>query len=271
MRELSIENCRYIQNPHAVSNSACPEAVGELLPKSVRVNAHETISGWEGYQPTELRSLDRFAEELGVDAVYYKDESSRFELASFKSLGGAYAVQRVLQEKISQLVGTEVTLEDIEHVRHPGLAAQITIVAATDGNHGRSVAWGASRFGCRCVIYMHKEVSPGRQQAVEALGARVERVAGNYDDSVHAAASEAHANDWIVVSDTSWPGYVSIPREVMAGYTLMSTEAMDQWPLEELPTHVFIQGGCGGLAAAVCIDLWCRCGDRKPRSHSRRH
>ena len=264
LEELAIDHVRYIRNDQVLTGSACPAEVSEVLPESARLSARATIAGWEGYQPTRLYSLNRFAVDLGLKAVCYKDESSRFELASFKSLGGAYAVQKVLQRKISQLTDAQVTLEDVEERRHSELASAITVVAATDGNHGRSVAWGARRFGCRCVIYMHEQVSPGRQQAVEAFGARVERVVGNYDDSVHAAASAARENDWIVVSDTSWPGYESIPREVMAGYALMSSESMEQWPFEEAPTHVFIQGGCGGMAAAICIDLWDRTGAEKP-------
>ena len=161
--------------------------------------------------------------------------------------------------------GRSVTLEDVERNHHPDLAADVTVVTATDGNHGRSVAWGAERFGCGCVIHMHEQVSLGRQAAVEAFGATVRRVPGNYDDSVRAAARDAALNGWFVVSDTSWPGYEDIPRSVMAGYTVMSSEAMEQWPLDAPPTHVFLQGGCGGMAAAIGIDLWSRSGEDRPR------
>jgi diaminopropionate ammonia-lyase len=171
----------------------------------------------------------------------------------------------MLREYISGVLGDQVTLEDIVQVRYPEVASSITVVTATDGNHGRSVAWGARRFGCQCTVYMHEQVSPGRQEAVEALGASVQRIKGNYDDSVHASARDARIHGWLVVSDTSWEGYVEVPREVMAGYTVMSSEAMDQWPLQRAPTHVFIQGGCGGLAGAVCLDLWLRYGADKPR------
>ncbi|MCH2162222.1 MAG: diaminopropionate ammonia-lyase, partial [Phycisphaerales bacterium] len=186
-------------------------------------------------------------------------------LESFKALGGAYAVQKVLEQEIAREVGPSVSLDAVAQAKYPEHAAQVTVVTATDGNHGRSVAWGARRFGCGCVVYMHEEVSRGRQEAVEVLGARVQRVKGNYDDSVLAAAEDARANGWLVVSDTSWPGYVDVPRDVMAGYTVMSSEAMDQWPHDAPPTHVFIQGGCGGLAGAVCADMWNRYGSDKPR------
>jgi diaminopropionate ammonia-lyase len=250
---------------HALIARSCPEEVRCVLADSIREMAREAIAGWSGYRPTDLRVLESLADELGLAALHYKDESDRFGLASFKALGGAYAVQSVLRETIESKLGMDVTLEDVGRVRHPEEASSVTVVTATDGNHGRSVAWGARRFGCACEIFMHEQVSPGRQEAVEAFGARVRRIKGNYDDSVHAAAEEARANGWQVVSDTSWDGYVDIPRDVMAGYTVMSSEAMDQWPMPDPPTHVFIQGGCGGLAAAVCVDLWCRYGDRMPR------
>ena len=256
---------QHVHNDMAMKEQACPDSVREILSAPARQQARETIVQWPGYQPTKLQSLQAFALELGVEALYYKDESTRFELSSFKALGGAYAVQVMLRDAIKRSIGSDVTLEDIGYARYREQASQITVVAATDGNHGRSVAWGAQRFGCNCVIYMHNQVSIGRQEAVEALDARVCRVQGNYDDSVHAAAADAQLHDWHVVSDTSWPGYMDIPRDVMAGYTVMTAEVMEQWPLEELPTHVFIQGGCGGLAGAVCLDLWCRCGVDMPK------
>ncbi len=242
----------------------CPESLHSAISQQAREEALEAIIHWPNYQRTDLLELSDLADELGIAALYYKDESSRFELASFKALGGAYAVQLVLRRSISRELGQEVTLEDIEKVRYPEIAGRFTVVTATDGNHGRSVAWGAQRFGCQCVIYMHEQVSKGRQQAVELFGAKVRRVKGNYDDSVHAAAVDATSQNWLIVSDTAWPGYLEVPRTVMAGYTVMTHEVMAQWPLQSPPTHVFIQGGCGGLAAAVCLDMWCHYGSCRP-------
>lgn len=236
-----------------------------VLPESERRRAFETIRRWEGHLPTVLRSLPGIASEIGVEAIHYKDESSRFEPRSFKSLGGAYAVQSLLAAKIARDSGASVDLEDIRTGRHADRASRITVTTATDGNHGRSVAWGARRFGCGCVVFMHEQVSPGRQEAVEALGARVVRVKGNYDDSVRAAEDAASAEGWFVVSDTAWPGYEDVPRTVMSGYAVMSMEARGQWPFDSPPTHVFLQGGVGGMAAAVCIDLWRAYGAARPR------
>ncbi len=148
-------------------------------------------------------------------------------MKSFKALGGAYAVARIAAAR-----GT----------------ANLTVTSATDGNHGRSVAWGAQRLGLPCIIYIHETVSQGRADAIAAYGAEVRRVPGNYDDAVRAAAQAADDNGWVVVSDTSWPGYDTIPKDVMQGYALMAIEAQEQGAH---PTHVFVQGGVGGLAAAI--------------------
>ena len=137
------------------------------------------------------------------------------------------------------------------------------MTCATDGNHGRSVAWGAQTFGCRCVIYVHETVSEGRCRAIAAYGAEVRRVAGTYDDAVRRAAADAAAQGWTVVSDTSYEGYTDVPRDVMQGYSLMVEEALAQ--AATLPSHVFVQGGVGGLAAGVCSYLWERYGAARPR------
>ncbi|MEQ9123786.1 MAG: diaminopropionate ammonia-lyase, partial [Alphaproteobacteria bacterium] len=144
-------------------------------------------------------------------------------------LGGAYAVERL--------------------VRRAGSAAGLTVCCATDGNHGRSVAWGAAMFGARAVIFIHATVSEGRRRAIEAYGADVIRTAGNYDDSVREAEATAAREGWQVVSDTSYPGYMDVPKDVMQGYETMAAEAFDR--LDAPPTYLFLQTGVGGMAAAV--------------------
>ncbi|MEK9786048.1 MAG: diaminopropionate ammonia-lyase [Gammaproteobacteria bacterium] len=262
----SVEISNAIQNPAAHHAQPCPDHVKAVLPPERCDLARRTISQWPGYAATPLEKLTGLASALGIKALYYKDESDRFGLGSFKALGGAYAVQHVLQQLVGDRLPNEtVTLDDINTGKYADTVKDITVVTATDGNHGRSVAWGAERFGCSCMIYMHAGVSMARQQAVERYGATVVRVPGNYDDSVRQADLDAKANDWHIVSDTSYPGYMEVPRDVMAGYTLMTTEAMDQLPEAVIPSHVFIQGGCGGLAGAVCADLWFRYGAETPR------
>jgi diaminopropionate ammonia-lyase len=198
-----------------------------------------------------------------VASIHYKDEGSRFGLGSFKALGGAYAVARLLCNELGQRLGRSVSHFELQS--DPALrqaSADITVTCATDGNHGRSVAWGAQMLGCRCVIYIHATVSEGRKEAIARYGAQVVRTAGNYDDSVQQADHDAKANGWFVISDTSYPGYMDIPRDVMQGYQLMVHEAVSALP--QWPTHVFVQAGVGGLAAAVCAYFWERNTQQRP-------
>jgi diaminopropionate ammonia-lyase len=222
------------------------------------------ILRWPGYAPTPLHELVSLAQATGVNKIFYKDESRRFGLKSFKALGGAYAVARQLQARIHQQCGENATIEDLLGDRYQSIIDDVVISCATDGNHGRSVAWGCQMFGCRCVIYIHRDVSMGRQQTMQALGAEVIRVDGNYDASVKQADIEAGFHQRIIVSDTSYPGYMEIPKDVALGYTVMLAEAVEQMQ-GSIPTHVFIQAGVGGLAAAVCAYFWELWGKQRPR------
>ncbi len=213
--------------------------------------AKAEIEQWSGYSPTCLYSLTSIAEELGVAEIWVKDESTRFGLASFKALGGSYAVSRVLERELSLAEGG-------------GDPRSVTVVCATDGNHGRSVAWGAQKCGCRCVIYVPAHVTERRAQEIASFGAEVVRLKGNYDEAVVQVANDADANGWQVVSDTSYEGYQEIPSWVMQGYALMVEEAFSQLPETNWPTHIFIQGGVGGLAASVCGHLWESYGSKRP-------
>ena len=189
--------------------------------------------------------LPALASSLGVSAVLLKDEGQRFGLGSFKALGGAYGVRRLL-------------------TRQAQPPASIVVTCATDGNHGRAVAWGAQVLGCRAVIYLHERVSAAREAAIGAYGAKTVRTPGNYDDGVRQCAADAACNGWFVVSDTTWPGYEEVPRDVMQGYTVMVAEALVQAVATERPTHVFVQGGVGALAAAVLAHLWEAQGAARP-------
>ena len=226
--------------------------------------AVDEISRWPGYEATPLHQLADLAQVTGVSQIYYKDESKRFGLKSFKALGGAYAVARQLQARIHQRCGENATIDDLLGDQYQTIIDDVVISCATDGNHGRSVAWGCQMFGCRCVIYIHRDVSMGRQQAMQALGAEVIRIDGNYDASVKQADNEARLQQRIIVSDTSYPGYVDIPKDVALGYTVMLAEAVEQMQ-GSIPTHVFIQAGVGGLAAAVCAYFWELWGKQRPR------
>jgi diaminopropionate ammonia-lyase len=222
------------------------------------------ITTWPSYEATKLHRLSNLAKDCGLGEIYYKDEATRFGLKSFKALGGAYAVARQLQAVIEAKTGICPTIEDILSGKLKDQISGIVVSCATDGNHGRSVAWGAQMFGCGCVIYIHRDVSEGRKQAMEAFGAEVIRINGNYDESVRLADSEAKANGRIIVSDTSYEGYMEVPKDVALGYTVMLAEAVEQLD-GDIPTHVFIQGGVGGLASAVTGYFWDLWGDKRPR------
>jgi len=254
----------HLHNPAARPADVYPEALRDIASLDKAVKAFADISHWPGYQASPLQRLDQLAAQIGVAAIYYKDESQRFGLKSFKALGGAYAVARQLQEKIQQQNGADASIGDLLTGRYRSIVQDVVISCATDGNHGRSVAWGCEMFGCVCIIYIHRDVSEGRKQSMEAFGAEVIRVDANYDASVKQADSDAITHGRIIVSDTSYPGYVEIPRDVALGYTVMLAEAVEQMG-DEIPTHVFIQAGVGGLAAAVCAYFWELWGERRPR------
>lgn len=250
-------------NPACERDAAYGNSRREILGKSALEVAQSEIQTWPGYAVTPLHDLKAIAHQMDVASVHYKDEGGRFGLGSFKALGGAYAVARLLCRVIGQRLGRVVTTNDLLTGPCRDLAGEITVTCATDGNHGRSVAWGAQLFGCQCVIYIHATVSEARQRAIERYGAKVIRTTGNYDDSVRQADADAKSIGRYVISDTSYEGYMDVPRDVMQGYQLMVDETAQQ--MGEMPTHVFIQGGVGGLAAAVCGYFWERLGNIRPR------
>lgn len=222
--------------PPDARSAAVGDPLEGVIDRTLVEEACEVIPGWPGYAPTPLDEMPGLAAHAGVASVLVKDEAGRFGLGSFKALGGAFAVWLALKG------------------RSPAEVAATTAVTASDGNHGLSVAWGARRFGCRCKIYLHENVSAARAGLIEAMGAEVVRVAGNYDDSTHQAMADARANGWALVSDTALSEADQQPGQVMAGYGVMLREIAGQ--AAQPPTHVFIQGGCGGLAAAAFGLLW---------------
>lgn len=213
-------------------------------------DSFDIISAWPGYGVTSLLRLSGAAREFGVGEIFYKQEAERFGLNSFKALGGAYAVCRVLMRVIAQKTGQTPAVADVLAGKYKDLTASTVVCCATDGNHGRSVAWGAQKLGCRSVVYIHETVSENRGKAIAAYGAEVIRTKGNYDDAVHYAEQQARQNGWTVVSDTSYEGYTEIPGWIMQGYGVIAAEAVQQLGVER-PTHIFVQAGVGGFAAAT--------------------
>jgi diaminopropionate ammonia-lyase len=268
---VSADGVRAYRNPRAAAVEApYPGDSATILNDAGFTAAWREIRQWPGYAATPLVRLPALAKRVGVGEILYKDESSRFGLKSFKALGGAYAVYRHMAKTIAAARdGTLVASRELLAGAYRDLSKAITVTCATDGNHGRSVAWGAERFGCRCVIFVHERVSAARREAIARYGAEVIVVPGNYDHSVRHAAAEAQKNGWTVISDTTYEGYRDIPIDVMHGYGVLAREVVAQIAQVAKdappPTHAIVQAGVGGLAAAVCAAFWIAWGERRPR------
>ena len=227
-------------------------SIQEILPRELPRQIRSFHRQLPGYRMSPLKGLSNLAARLGLGGIWVKDESARLDLQSFKVLGGSYAIYKLIQKRLG-LEGRELSFADLTHDRIRETLGDITFAAATDGNHGRGVAWSAAQMGFQSVIYVHKLTSQGRIRAIESSGARVVVVDGNYDDAVREVYQDAQRNGWEVVSDTSWEGYEDIPKWVMQGYTTMLSEAQEQLAAQGLsqPTHIFVQAGVGSLAAAT--------------------
>ena len=194
-------------------------------------DAYNSISKWEGYAPTPLLSLNKLSNELSLKNIFYKDENKRFDLKSFKALGGAYAVEKVTKGNKDIIVAT-----------------------ATAGNHGRSVAWGARRLGLKCKIFISEFVSDVRGQAMTDLGADVIKVKGNYEKSLIECIKQSTENNWQIVQDVAWKDYMLVPKYTMAGYSVMMKEIVGQLSDEKI-THIILQAGVGGMAGAMVAGI----------------
>jgi diaminopropionate ammonia-lyase len=223
--------------------------VMRALGKQGRIKAETLLNACPKAAPTPLHHMTGLARSLGIASLAIKDEGQRLGLGSFKALGGAYAVMSLVLAEAARHLPRKLVPVDLIAPDVKAIAATMTVSCATDGNHGRSVAAGARIAGCRSVIFVHQGVSDERAAAIARYGAEVRRTSGSYDDSVREAANTASREGWTIVSDTSWPGYEDIPLTVMQGYSVMVGEAFDA--LATPPTHIFIQAGVGGLAAAV--------------------
>ena len=227
----------HVANPAFNPAADYPQALKQTFSHDNARPVIEAITQWPGYQPTPLESLSALAADLGVAKIWYKDESKRFSLKSFKVLGGAFAVSRQLTQRIETKTGQRPDIDELLSGKYADIVKDIVISCATDGNHGRSVAWGCQMFGCPCIIYIHRDVSRGREQAMQQFGAEVIRISGNYDESIKMADEEARKHGRIIVSDTSYPGYMEIPKDVALGYSVFLSESVEQMA-GEIPTHV---------------------------------
>ncbi len=228
--------------------------------------ASARLASWPGLSasPTPARSLPGLARALGIASLTVKDESIRSTLGSFKALGAPNALVKLVQRRWPS---SGWNGPDLLAGRHAEGLRTFVVISATDGNHGRALAAAAQSIGCRCVIVLHAHVSSEREQAIAAFGAEIVRISGNYDESVAEAARLALHNGWEVVSDTSYQGYEEVPRDVMQGYGVIANELLSTArPGGDCPwTHVFLQGGVGGMAAGIVSGFWDRYGERRPR------
>ena len=211
---------------------------------------HFFHEGLEGYAPTPLVSLPALAEKDGVAEFLVKDESKRFGLNAFKALGGSYAIAKIICEKLSLELGRD-TFSVLQSGEYDDELKQMTFITATDGNHGRGVAWTAKMLGCKAVVYLPEGSAEERLSNILALGAEAEITDLNYDDTVRYAGQVARENGWTLVQDTSWDGYEEIPAAIMQGYTTLAYEIDSQLRGREKPTHLFLQAGVGSMAGAI--------------------
>lgn len=222
-------------------------------------------AGVPGYGETPLVSLPHLAHRLGVGALYVKDESKRFGLNAFKGLGGVYAVARAAAEAAG-IPREELTWAALTAPSVREKLADLTFVTATDGNHGRGVAWAARLLGCRSVVYMPRGSAETRAEAIRGAGASEVTITDlTYDDAVRKADAMGKARGWHLIQDTAWPGYEKPPRWIVEGYTTMVWEALDQMKAAgAAPTHVLLQAGVGALAGSVTGALAAEYGERCP-------
>ena len=226
-----VSNWKYSLFLGNKKNNFNKDNILNILTKKDIDEAYNTISTWNNYFCTPLISLNKLAKKLNINKIFYKDESKRFNLKSFKALGGAYAVEKITKGK-----------------------KEIVVSTATAGNHGRSVAWGAQKLGLKCKIFISEYVSEFRAEKMRSFGADVIRVKGNYDNSLKECIKQSKENNWQIVQDVAWQDYKLVPKLTMAGYSVMMKEISEQTKNEKI-SHVILQAGVGGMAAAMVAGI----------------
>ena len=244
-----MNNFHFVHLPHT-------KAYGDVSTTAFGLDQAQRVrhfhQSFPEYSVTPLVKLEVLAEELGVQSIYVKDESYRFGLNAFKVLGGSYAIAR----EIGRLLGLKEEELTLGRLLAPDVKERLgtlTFVTATDGNHGRGVAWTAQRLGHRAVVFMPKGTAAERLENIRRLGAEASITNVNYDDTVRLARAYAAEHKGIIVQDTSWEGYDEVPLHIMQGYTTMGSEIVEQLQAygNIKPTHVFLQAGVGAMAGAM--------------------
>ncbi|MBQ6930177.1 MAG: diaminopropionate ammonia-lyase [Oscillospiraceae bacterium] len=235
-----------------VYNRHCGKAASAYMPlfdtKQAQIT-HSFHSTFEGYAPTPLAKLENTAKHLGTGSIFVKDESHRFGLNAFKALGGSFCLGSYIADRLGRDISA-LSYSELTSEKTKSAIGEITFVTATDGNHGRGIAWTAAKLGQQAVVYMPKGSAAERLENIRKLGAKADITDVNYDDTVRFAKQQAEANGWVLVQDTAWEGYEKIPTRIMQGYLTMALEAVNQLDGKK-PTHIFLQAGVGAMAGAL--------------------
>lgn len=249
VNESSDVDYQWIERKYDKKDYTLSSTMFPLSTAQEAIAFHKTIPG---YSVTPLVSLKKLSAKIGVKDIWVKDESKRLELGSFKVVGGSFAVYRLIQKKLG-MEGKQLTFDYLISADCKKKLGNIVFASATDGNHGRGLAWIANKLGYKCMIYVHSLTSQPRIDAIAKYGATVKVIKGNYDNAVRQCNEDAKKNGWEVVSDTSWDGYTEIPTWIMQGYNTIFLEANEQIKKygAKQPTHIFVQAGVGALAAST--------------------
>ncbi len=262
---LSRSPFRLARNRNADRSESAQQSLRTLLDPAFAAAVRSEIRSWPGYAVTPLVDLAGVARAARVAKIWYKDEGGRFGVGSFKPLGGGYAVARITARHVMRATGlSRLSSLELLSDRYREIASQTIVTCATDGNHGRAVAWAASKFGCRAVVYMASIVSPLREQAIQSFGAETIRSRGTHEDAARESREMAQRNGWFVVSETENATEPQIAFDTLAGYTTLLDEIASQLPDDQPPTHMFVQAGVGGLAATAACYGAARWGAARP-------
>ncbi|MDW0111989.1 diaminopropionate ammonia-lyase [Sporosarcina saromensis] len=242
---------KWTLNRFHTKDLAMDEALSQFNDQQIR-SIYQFQQSHPSYTKTALVSLQDLAKHLGIAQLHVKDESNRFGLNAFKVMGGIYAMGNYIAQALNKDIST-LSFSDLTATAVREQLGELTFISATDGNHGRGVAWTAKELGHRSVIYLPKGASQQRLQAIQAEGAEAYITDMNYDDTVRMCAQLAEKNGWVLVQDTGWEGYEEIPLWIMQGYATIVYEMIEELP--EPPTHLILQAGVGSFAASIAATM----------------
>jgi diaminopropionate ammonia-lyase len=254
------DTIKYILNKKQ-KNTQSNKTLATFSPEMAKIT-RKFHSTFHQYEATPLTSLNSLAKHLNIQNIWVKNESYRFGLNAFKVLGASFAIANYISKKLKIPI-SELSFEKLTSTHISNKLSKLTFITATDGNHGRGVAWTAKQLGQKAIIFMPKGSSITRLNNIKKLGADAQILDLNYDDTVRYATKLAKENNWILIQDTAWDGYEEIPTWIMQGYLTIFDECFEQLKNEN-PTHIFIQAGVGSLAAALQAYIINRFGSSGP-------